>query len=180
VLSDIVAILVDDELRRARVQLLEEEGLRRLLAVLEHPLHDPAAILMSRQGLDLADEGGHDERDVLGVNPLDRLLDDMVAVLILDALEDLGLEFLDQGGLLVGEDVLESFLNDTASVHLERQLENVPLHRICQNLFLGLIPVLEELLDDIIAKYVRHQLNSVWQDFVKELILFVTIGGLEL
>lgn len=48
-----------------------------------------------------------DELYMLGGDPLDRFLDNVVAILILDTREDMFFELLDQLRLLIGQNVLE-------------------------------------------------------------------------
>lgn len=71
----------------------------------EHTLYDTATIGMSSQALDLPGKGIDDKLDVLRGYTLDCLLDDVIAVLIFDALEDLVFQFLYQRRLLVGQDM---------------------------------------------------------------------------
>ena len=66
--------------------------------------------------MDLVGEGVDNERYVLCGNPLDSLLDHMVSILILDALEHLVLEFLDQCSLLVHKNMLKSLETVSVSV----------------------------------------------------------------
>jgi hypothetical protein len=61
-------------------------------AVLQNPLNDSAPIWMSGQNVDLATESFDDELDMLCWNPLDGFLNDVIAILILNAFEDIGLE----------------------------------------------------------------------------------------
>lgn len=79
-----------------------------LLAVLQHALYDPAAILVSRQFLNVTSEGVDDELDMFSGYSLKSFLDHMVPVLILDTFEDIVLKFPDQLRLLVGQDVFQS------------------------------------------------------------------------
>ena len=79
-----------------------------LLAILQHALYDPAAILVGRQLLNVAGERVDDELDVFGRNPLESFLNHMVSILILDAFEDIVLKFPNQLRLLVGQDVFQS------------------------------------------------------------------------
>ena len=62
---------------------------------------------MNRKTGDLADQRVQDELDVFGRNPFDGFLDDMITILIFDALEHFMFELLDQLRLLVGQNVLE-------------------------------------------------------------------------
>ena len=89
VLSDIVAVLVTDEVLRAAVELLQNGRSSRLDAVLQHALYDSTAVGMFRKLMHLACKCIDNELDVLGRNPFNGLLHHMVAILILDAFHDL-------------------------------------------------------------------------------------------
>jgi hypothetical protein len=91
---------------------------------------------MSCKCCDLPRECFDNELDMLSRDSFDGFLDDMIAILILDALENTVLELLDEASLLVGEDVFKSLrstlddtsetgeagsshlLDDTAAIHL--------------------------------------------------------------
>ena len=85
-LHDIVAELVLDERGATGVELAEEGGLSLFPAVLKHSLDDATAVGMGGQAVYLSDKGVEDEPNVLQGDPLDGFLDDMVSILILDAL----------------------------------------------------------------------------------------------
>lgn len=76
----------------------------------EHPLNDPTSVRVGGKTLNLLMEGIQDELDMLRRNPLDRFLDDMVAVLVPDGFQDVVLEFLHDASLLVDQDVLKSLV----------------------------------------------------------------------
>lgn len=152
-LRDVVAVLIHDQGKRASVQLVQDVRPRGLLTMLEHALDDTAAVGMGGQTVDLACKGIDDELDVLLRDAFDGFLDDVIAILILDALENLMLEFFDEGSLLIGQDVFEglrrladvahlaredgrNLLYDSASVHLQGQGQNTPSHLIRQDLLL--------------------------------------------
>ena len=101
-LRDVVTILIDDQCWSTSVEFLQDRRSGGLFAVFEHTLDDTAAIRMSSQALDLSSKGVDDELDVLGGYTFDSFLNDMISILIFDALEDLVLQFLRQRRLLVG------------------------------------------------------------------------------
>lgn len=107
VLGDIVSVLVDYQVLGTLMKLFQDVRFHWILAMLEHALNDPTTIRMRGQMLHLVRERIDDETDVLGRDALDSFLNDMVAILILDTLQNLALKFLDQRGLLVGENVLK-------------------------------------------------------------------------
>ena len=106
-LSDIVAELINNQRRGAHVQLVEDIGFGWLDAFLQHALDNPTAVGMRREMMNLAGESIDNECDVLSRDSLDGLLNDMIAVLILDAFQNLVLKLLDQGSLLVNQYMLE-------------------------------------------------------------------------
>lgn len=95
VLDNIVSKLVRDECCSASMQLSQDRLAVLLLAVFQHPLDDSAAIWMGGKSVHLAFEGVDDELHILRRNPLDGLLDHMVAILISDTLQDMALKLLD-------------------------------------------------------------------------------------
>lgn len=104
--------------------------------MLEHTLDDSAAIWMRGQALHLSGERIDDELYVLSRHPLDRFLYHVIAVLVFHASQNVLLELLHQGRLLISEDVLQclrksviggvdrhgrsNLLNNPATVHLQR------------------------------------------------------------
>lgn len=111
-LDDVVSKLVGDEVGSASMKLSQNGFTVHLFAVLQHSLDDTAAIGVCSEAVNLAPEGVDDELDILRGHTLDSLLNDMVAILVSHALEDVVLQLLDHGGLLVGEDVLEGLKGD--------------------------------------------------------------------
>ena len=79
-----------------------------LLAILQHALNNPAAILVGRQLLNVTGEGIDDKLDMFRRNSLESLLDHMISVLILDAFENVVLKFSNQLGLLISQNVFQS------------------------------------------------------------------------
>jgi hypothetical protein len=71
------------------------------LAVLQNPLNDSASIRVGSENVDLTSESFDDELNVLSWNSLDGFLHNMVAILILDTLEDVSLKLGNELSLLV-------------------------------------------------------------------------------
>ena len=115
VLSHVIAILVEDERRCRSMDLLKHRCLGMLFTVLQHTLNNPAAILISRQTVDLASERIEDKLNVLGRYPLNRFLHDMIAILVSDTFQHIMLQLFDQLGLLVGKDMFECLKQSTKS-----------------------------------------------------------------
>ena len=87
------------------MDFLKHRRASMLLAILQHALYDPAAVLVGRQFLHVTGEGVDDELNVFSGYSFEGFLDDMVSVLILDAFENVVLEFPNQLRLLVRQDV---------------------------------------------------------------------------
>lgn len=195
VLSDIVPELVGNEHCRTSMELLEYGDLIVRLAILQDSLDHSAAIRMGCENMNLTAECFDDELDVLRRHTLDGFLYNVVAILILHALEDICLKFLDEFGLLISKDMLKGldkvsrslmcytedsyFLDNSAAIHLHRQLHNVVLHLLSQNPLLHLIAVLEHLLDHIVAENIRHQLQGVGLDLAEDLLFLITVSSFE-
>ena len=77
-------------------------------AIFQYSLENSAAIRMNGKNIDLTSEGFYDKLEVLGRDTLDGSLDNMVAILIFHALENISLEFFDELRLLIGENMFES------------------------------------------------------------------------
>lgn len=82
-----------------------------VLAVLQHALYDPAAVLVGRQFLNVTSKGTNDELYMCSWYSLESFLDHMVPILILDAFENVVLKFSNQLRLLVGQDMFQSLRN---------------------------------------------------------------------
>lgn len=106
-LCDIVSILIGDEHRRTLVKFLENCNLIVWLTVFQNPLNDSATVWMSCQGMYLTPECFNDELYVFGWDTLNGLLYNVIAILILDALENIGVQLLGKLGLLIGEHMFE-------------------------------------------------------------------------
>lgn len=93
-LRNVVAVLISYQHRCTLVEFFQNCRLVLGFAVLQDSLNHTTAIGMGRQGVDLSSKGIDDEPDVFGRYSLDGFLDDMIAILIFDALEDICLELL--------------------------------------------------------------------------------------
>lgn len=106
-LSNVVTILVSDKHRRTLVKLFENASLVMRFAVFQYSLNDSAAIWMGGQNMNLSSESFDDELNMLGWNSLNGLLHYVIAVLVLDTLENVGLKFLDEFCLLICKDMFQ-------------------------------------------------------------------------
>lgn len=146
----------------------------------ETTLDDSTTIRMQTEMLDLVKESFVDEPDGFGSTALDGFLDDMIAILIFDALQDVVLQLTNKCGLLFHEDVLERLLHNSTAVHLQAQSEDLTSHLIRKQLLVLLVAVVEKLLDDIISEHVSHQRNGVWFDFPEDTLFLVRVCSLQL
>jgi hypothetical protein len=127
----------------------------------------------------------------------------MVTIRILNALEDVSVDFPNEGGLLIGKNVLDSLngeeargirswtthhlgeaiylLDHTTPVHLKGELKNVSIHGIRQGGLLNLRSILKQFLDDIIPENVLDELESIMgNNLVEDDLLLITSGGFQL
>ena len=107
-LSDIIAILIGNEVCTTSVEFLEDRIACIVFAMFEHPLDDSTSVGMSCKCCDLAGERIDDELDMLSRYSFDGFLDDVIAILVFDASENTVLKLLDKAGLLIGENMFES------------------------------------------------------------------------
>lgn len=120
-LNDVIAVLILNELVGGGVKLLQD-ALRLLgSAVLENTLDDAATVGMRAQCEHLAGERAYDELQRSRLDAFDALLNDVIPVLILDALQDMPVQFAHDLLLLLRADRLQCLLYDSAAVHLKRQ-----------------------------------------------------------
>lgn len=75
--------------------------------MLQTALDDTAAICVDAERVDLVGESAKDEVNILGFATFDSFLNDMVAILVLDASYDVVFEFSNKCSLLIIEDVIE-------------------------------------------------------------------------
>lgn len=107
VLGNVVAVLVRNELRSFCVQLLENKSPCWLFTMLEHSLDNAASIRVDRETADTALESLDDELYMLHRDTLNSFLNDVVAILVLDAFQDIFLKLFHQQRLLVSQDVFQ-------------------------------------------------------------------------
>lgn len=90
------------------MKLGKDTSLRRLDTCLKNALDDTAPIWVVGESTNLSVNGVEDELHASGVETLDGLLDNMVAVLVLNTSQDMRFQFLNKLGLLVTENVFQS------------------------------------------------------------------------
>lgn len=90
------------------MQFLEDSFLIARLTVLQNTLDHSASIRVSCENVNLTPKCFNDKLNMFSGNTLNSFLNNVITVLIFDALEDVRLEFLDKFSLLVGQDMFES------------------------------------------------------------------------
>ena len=106
-LGHVVPVLVGDEFWTLGVKLRKYEPALGFFHLFEQSLDDAAAIRVYRQDTDIAPESLNNLLDVVHRDSVNNLLDDVIAVLILDSLEHILFKLLDHGCLLLGEGVFQ-------------------------------------------------------------------------
>lgn len=80
-------------------------------AVFQYPLDNPAAIRMSGEDMDLTSECLDDELDMFSWDSLNGFLNNVVAILVFDAFQNICLKLIDKIRLLVCKNVLQRLKN---------------------------------------------------------------------
>mmetsp|Transcript_17494 Transcript_17494/g.47927 ORF Transcript_17494/g.47927 Transcript_17494/m.47927 type:complete len:212 (+) Transcript_17494:516-1151(+) len=164
---------MDQELLQQRRDLLRG-------AILDQPLDDPAAVAVLRHPAGLLLEGLHDEVDPVRGQPLDTLLDHVVPMLILDALNHVAFELTDEQHLLLDRHGVQRFLDDAAAVHLQRQTQDLTHELFGQDAPLLRVAIFKKLLDDVVTKDVAGELLHLLEHGLEGDLLFLLIGHLQL
>ena len=107
-LGNVIPILILHKRNSTNMKFLKQRSLCSLITVFEHALDDTAPIGVSCQSMDLTMESFDDELDVFCRYSLNSFLNHMIAVLVFYALEDMTVQLLNKGGLLLRQYMLES------------------------------------------------------------------------
>jgi hypothetical protein len=121
------------------MKLFQDAGLLMRFAILQNSLNYSAAVRVNRECVYLPLEGFDDESDVLGWDALDGLLDNMVAILVLDALENIRSKFLGKLGLLIGKDMFQSLFRISKRIR-SADCGDIPFERLCIRTFVWIAP----------------------------------------
>lgn len=135
--------------------------------MLQYALDDAAAVGVRAQSVHLPLEGVDDELQRMRLHALDALLHHVVAILVLDALEHVSVQFAHHLLLLLCRDGLQRFLDHAAPVHLQRQRQHVAAQLLGQGCLLLRSTKLKELLDYVVAKHIGHQIVGRSQDLAE-------------
>lgn len=105
----------------------------------------------------LVEDGVKYEVNLLTGHFLNAFLDDMISVLIIYAINDGFLKFLNKQLLLFKGNYFESFLYNSAAIHRLSQLQHIPKKLLGESGPLEVSPILEELLDHVVSEDIIHQ-----------------------
>lgn len=124
-----------------------------------------------------------DELDVRGSQAIETLLNDMIAVEVLNHSDDMPVQRENESAYLVRlNDVFNHLLESSGAVLIQGNPNHVRGGIIDQNGVLVRIGVFKKLLDQIVAKWISHELMHVVLDFVKDhfRLLWLAFGKLSL
>lgn len=142
--------------------LRDEPDLLVARGMVNAALEDTAAVTVSTDVNAVGTDSIEDELRVLGTELVKTLLNDVVAVEVLNKLDNLvaqGIDdHLDLGG---GGDEFNHLLQGASAVLVESNADHVGSGILDQDGALVVIAVLQELLAEVVAKGVGHELNDV-------------------
>ena len=103
-----------------------------------------------------------DELGIGGGELVETLLDDVVAVEVLNKLNNSVSESIDDGlNLTRGRNELNHLLQSSSTVLVESNANKVPGRILNENSSLLIVAVLQQLLTEVIAKWIGHELNDM-------------------
>jgi hypothetical protein len=142
--------------------------------VFEDALDNATAVRVARERHCVFLDGGDNKLNRVWVcaADLDALLNRVVCVLRMDALDDVTIKLFDE--LLTGDgfDDLEGLLDDAATVHMERKGEHVTLEFRGECGDGGGAAVLENLLQKVVGENVDDEAVGVGQDADEDFVDF--------
>lgn len=156
--------------------------------MLEHALDDSAAKLIHAHVVDVSSEGLDNELDFLAWDLLDYLLDNMVAICVLNACDDVRTNLINNVVLQGRRQCLKGFLDDTAAILVARKGHYLALEVGEEGSSLVESAVLKHLLNYIVAKDIVHELmrlshTTPWgckaSTLIEESLLLIVTGFLQ-
>jgi hypothetical protein len=130
-LYDIVPKLVISQIIDVHHDLIQYRSRLFISAVLQYPLNNSTSICMDAQAIDIVSDGNNDEVKCLRRHLLNALLDNVVAVLVVDAVKNSIFQFTHQQLLLRERDDFECFLDYSAPVHGLGEFEDIAKQLVC-------------------------------------------------
>ena len=152
----IVAVHVPCEVEDAFKDFVEDRPDLDLFTVLKHTLYDTATELMDRHLIDTGFKGVNDELDFIWRDLLDDFLDDMVAVRVFDATDDVRFDFLYNFVSEVRWEGIHGCLDHSAAILVTWKGNNVMFDHRKKGVFLAVGTEFEHFLNNIVAKNVFH------------------------
>lgn len=141
---------------------LDEPELLLARGMVDATLQDTAAMTVRADFNAVVTNGVKNELRVDGSELIETLLDDVVAIKILDELYDAEAQGLDdEMDLLRSVHILNHLLQGTSAMLIQGNADHILRRVLDQDGSLVIIAVLEELLAQIITKWVRHELDDV-------------------
>jgi hypothetical protein len=186
VLDNIVAEGILDQGDGILGDLLDQPDLLVAGSVVDAALKDTAAMAVGADINTVGPNGIEDELGISGAQLVEALLDDVVAVQVLDELDDpVAKGINDDADLGRRRDKLDHLLKGSSAMLVQGDTDHVLCSILDEDGTLLIVAVLKELLAEVVAEGVCHQLNHVlvglqpnhvnlFRDTVLELLLQVT------
>jgi len=120
------------------------------------------------------------EADPVGRKAFNAFLDDMVAMLIFNAFDDVTLQLANQKHLLFDGNRIQCLLHDPAPIHLERKLQDLSHQLLREDTPLLGVSILKELLYHVVSENIGRQLRHLLKHLLKGNLLLLVARNLEL
>jgi hypothetical protein len=160
VLDHIVAKLVLSKSLDVQDDCLNNRVGLGVMTFLEDSLNNSAAIGVEAQVLHmirLVEDGVKYEVNLFAGHFLNAFLDDMISILIINAINDGFLKLLNEQLLLFKGNYFESFLYNSAAIHRLSKLQHISKKLLGESGPLEVCPIFEELLNHVVSEDVIHQ-----------------------
>lgn len=181
VLNDIVAEGILNENPGVLRDSLNKPKLLITSGVIDAALQNTASMSVGSNLYAVVANGIKDELSIDSSELVETLLDDMVAIEVLDQLHNAEAKGLnDDVDLLWQAHVLNHFLKGTGAVLVQGDADHVLGSVLNQDGSLVIVAKLEELLAQIITKGVRHELDDVLVGFSPDHVHLIRIALLKL
>ena len=149
--------------------MIDQGALLATGGMIDATLEDAAAVTMSSDDNAMVADGIEDELSVMRTQVVETLLNDMVAVEVLDELHDIVFESGDdQLSLLRSGDVLDHSLQSASAMLIERDLRHGWNRFLDEDGALLGVGMLEKTLAEIVAERIDHELGEVILDLLED------------
>ena len=144
-------------------------------------LKDTTAVAVSAHSDAVGTDSIENELRILSNEAIETLLDDMVAIEVLDKLHDFVLQSIDHRlYLLRSGKELDHLLKSPRAMLIERNLNHIRRRVVDQGSALGVVGMFQEFLAEVITKGIGHKLNYMWRSFEKDRLHGLRIASFEL